>query len=297
MPPKPRVPTATDRRALQPYLRVQRAVDTDVNVILNRASKDADRMLRRLNADSMRARQLRQFQKEAEAIQRQLWADLGTVVKEGRGSAAAAAVDSSSVYDDKLFRAAGLKPKEITIIKDSLKAQARAGVTTAQARLALSQQDLSARVYKARDLMNGRVDRVINSAITRGLSADEFAKEIRPLIRSTVQGGVRNAAMRLARTELNNAFHAQQVLLATQQPWVTGVRWNLSSSHPLPDECDDYAGTAHVRGGERGVYKPGDVPKKPHPQCLCFLTNEMIDSQDFVAGMLSGKFDNYLAAL
>ena len=89
--------------------------------------------------------------------------------------------------------------------------------------------------------------------------------------------------MRLARSELNNAFHSRQIA-AAQKPWVLGVKWNLSKSHPRKDECDRYATeNAHQLG--RGVFPKSDVPSKPHPHCLCFMTYEMQDEDDFVADL------------
>lgn len=92
--------------------------------------------------------------------------------------------------------------------------------------------------------------------------------------------------MRLSRTEINNAFHEQQKR-AGDKPWVEGVKWNLSGSHPRPDTCNDYANQSNGLG--RGVFKTGDVPDKPHPQCLCYLTYETLSPEAFLDALGTGK--------
>jgi hypothetical protein len=77
--------------------------------------------------------------------------------------------------------------------------------------------------------------------------------------------------MRLARTELNNAFHLSQIYSFYDRPYILGVKWNLSESHPRPDECNEYAQGDHVGMGS-GVFRVQDTPAKPHPNCFCYLT-------------------------
>lgn len=106
-------------------------------------------------------------------------------------------------------------------------------------------------------------------------------------------GGVSYAAKRLARTELNNAFHTTQRESAEVNPWVLGVKWNLSRSHPVEDICDVLA-RGHSRGKPRGVYLPGELPNKAHPQCLCYTTNEMMEEDDFINSVLEEDEEEFL---
>jgi len=69
------------------------------------------------------------------------------------------------------------------------------------------------------------------------------------------------AAKRLARTEINNAFHAQAIADVQEKPWVEHVTWHLSKMHkPIPgDLCETYDGQQ---------FSTDLVPLKPHPQCV-----------------------------
>lgn len=117
------------------------------------------------------------------------------------------------------------------------------------------------------------------------------------MVDPSTPGGVSYAAKRLARTELNNAFHTTQQASAEVNPFVVGLRWNLSMSHKKPDRCDELA-AGHSPGKTSGVYLPSDLPRKPHPQCLCYTTNEMMDEDEFLdlvsnPDYLDGLVDEY----
>lgn len=117
------------------------------------------------------------------------------------------------------------------------------------------------------------------------------------MIDPSTPGGVSYAAKRLGRTELNNAFHTTQQASAEVNPFVMALRWNLSLSHKKPDRCDELA-DGHSRGKTSGIYLPSDLPRKPHPQCLCYTTNEMMDEDEFLnlvsnPDYLDGLIDEY----
>jgi hypothetical protein len=38
------------------------------------------------------------------------------------------------------------------------------------------------------------------------------------------------------------------------------------------------------------VFAKGDVPRKPHPQCLCFITPETVSEEEFFDKLLSGDY-------
>ena len=101
-------------------------------------------------------------------------------------------------------------------------------------------------------------------------------------------GGVSYAAMRLGRTELNNAFHAQSIFDSQETPWVEQMRWHLSKRHEHDpgDECETYAAQA--------TFRKEDVPEKPHPNCRCFVTPELPDYDQFEQSLLAGHYDPYL---
>lgn len=156
--------------------------------------------------------------------------------------------------------------------------------------------ELSSRVYKNMDLFIGKVDKRINLALLKGASADELAKDISRFINPNVMGGVKYAAMRLARTELANAFHTTTIRQGREMPWVQGFQWNLSGSHGRPDVCNEYAQDDHDGLGA-GIFKKANVPGKPHPQCLCYLTMAQVDEQRFIRNMKSGRYNQYMTQM
>ena len=105
-------------------------------------------------------------------------------------------------------------------------------------------------------------------------------------IKPKVPGGVSHAAMRLARTEINNAYHAQSIDGMEDEPWVIGVEWNLTRPHhPDPGEiCDNMPILAYSTKTK--------VPLKPHPNCVCYITPVLEDFQIFAQKLKSGAYDN-----
>jgi hypothetical protein len=140
---------------------------------------------------------------------------------------------------------------------------------------------LSTRVYKNAALSSGAVERQIRASIIQGENARQLAKRVEQFVSAKTPGGVSYAALRLARTELNNAFHEQQKMQG-DAPWVKSIKWNTSRSHPKKDSCDDLA-TQNLHGLGRGCYPADAVPDKPHPQCLCFTTFNTISEKDMLA--------------
>lgn len=152
---------------------------------------------------------------------------------------------------------------------------------------------LSPRVYRNEALSRGIVDREVNRGIALSRSAREIAQSVATLINPNTPGGISYAAMRLGRTELNNAFHATTIRTTVDQPWVTAYKWNLSGSHPRPDVCDSYAeGNPDNLGA--GVFSKESVPGKPHPHCLCFLAVVQESERTFARNALNGKYDSFL---
>jgi hypothetical protein len=145
---------------------------------------------------------------------------------------------------------------------------------------------LSKQVYRTAAFTTGSLDRKINSAIARGSSAKELAKLVRSDINPKVAGGVSYAAMRLGRSEINNAFHAMSIGNAQDDPWVDEMIWNLSKSHYEQGcRCEEYADTK--------FFPKAQVPDKPHPQCLCFVTRKSMEWNDFAVQLQGGAFDDY----
>lgn len=288
-----------DRRPLIAYLRVQRATEREMIAALSRSAERMSAELRRLEGRSgvgaaVRAEQIAGILANIHRENAVLWQRLGFTVLAGKEAAAAAAVEA--MYPRTLLGSV-FPAADIDYMVRSAEASARATADTLAARLNLSRIPLAQSVYRNRDLVDGKIDDIVNSALLRGASARELARDVRRFVRPDVRGGVRYAAMRLGRTELNNAFHAQQVQSGIETPWTTGLRWNLSGSHPKPDECNVYAEDVHEEGKPAGVWSPENVPAKPHPNCLCFTTPETVDRDTFIRQYEAGQYDTIVDSM
>jgi hypothetical protein len=211
----------------------------------------------------IRQAQLKQVLNEIQVINERMWnSDILNQIAAGNTQAANLAEKPLETLNRHLT--GNLLPDLAGAVSDSLRATARAGLETAAARVP---RDLSDRVWDNSQLANGKIEDLIRSALNQGLSAKEFAQTVYNFASPRTPGGQSYAAMRLARTEINNAFHEQQRAQG-HQIGVLGTKWNLSGSHPTPDECDEYA--SHEAGLGEGVWNVDEVPDRPHPFVSAF---------------------------
>jgi hypothetical protein len=279
---------SADRKPLIAYLGVQTKMDRELRATLLLASKEASKRIAKLEnktgiGAAVRADQLAGVIAAIRKDQRSLWGtDIMRILLKFLPLAERAADNYGKVLD-RVFRTAVGERAANEYLK-SLDAASRAGIELLSTRRTV---ELSQRVYRNADLSAGRVERMVKAGIIQGLSAKELAKSVEKFVSPNTPGGVAYAAMRLARTELNNAFHAEQVAVAESKPWVKGPKWNLSKSHPHDDDCDKLA-KGHSKGCAPGVYRSDEVPDKPHPHCLCFLTYDVI-SEDAMVRLMREK--------
>jgi hypothetical protein len=274
------------------YLRVQKQYDAKVMATLERAAKDIQTQVARLDQSTrfsatVRKNQLRAALAEIRAEQMRMWQSVGNTVQAGRLAGAVAAQDSLDAIANVAYTAL---PRGVADdLVASLKHTARAGIDTAYAR---TPRTLSTAVYNNAALAAGKVEDTIVSGIQRGLSAREMASEVYKYISPTTPGGASYAAMRLSRTEINNAFHNQQIL-SMDAPGVKAAKWNLSNSHPKPDECNAFADEDRYDLGA-GCFPTKSIPQKPHPQCFCYLSAVTMEPGEFTAKLKNGDFDDEL---
>lgn len=290
------MPTKVDRRPLISYLRVQRANDRAILDMLRQAANDIELELFASQSkfklsDRVRTDQLLMAKARINRRMEKLWLDIGDQVQAGKAAAAAAAVEDA--YPQAWLKKV-MPAEDVEYLMRSARASAERGIDVAEARVNLSRIPLAESVYKNGAHANGIIDEIVNSGLAAGLSAKEIANGVSAFINPNTPGGVKYAAMRLGRTELNNAFHATQVQAGIDTPWTTALKWNLSGSHPVPDECNEYAESVHYEGGEAGVFKPEEVPAKPHPNCLCYTTPETDSEDEFIRKLEAGEYDDYL---
>jgi hypothetical protein len=279
---------------------VLRSADADVVKLLRQAQQDVIRMLREVAnrpagiGRDVREAQLRLVQRNLHLELGKVWRQLNNVTEARRAEAAARSIDyTKSLNTFKLVTGGVPDGKQIAdAIAESEAANAASGIDRMIARASgASYVPLKDRVYNSEVNIGSQVDRMVNSALVRGLSASEFAKEVRGFINPATPGGVRYASMRLARTEINNAAHAMAVESVRDTPWVEQMEWRLSGSHGRPDVCDQLA-----KGGTNndGKYPKRSVPAKPHPQCLCYVIATTVSDEEFEDNLLSGKYNQYL---
>lgn len=271
--------------------RTDQAILREIARAARKAGREAEELLEEGGrGNRTRANQLRVTRAALYKTMHEMWEGVGTLTIFGEAEAARLAQASMNELEDKLWRAYG---KQGDGIRRALEQQARAGVDAY-----ISRQEniveLSNRVYRNRDLAMGKITQVINAGLLQGKSAKEIANDVEQYINPKTRGGVRYAAMRLARTEINNAFHFSAIRHTREMPWVTGYKWHLSGSHPRADECNLMASRDH-NGMGPGIYNKRSVPGKPHPHCLCYVTAVTVDPKHFAAAMKAGRYDQYLS--
>ena len=229
--------------------------------------------------------QLERVRKHLLEEQARLFDRLGDVVAARRLRSASRAAKLSAASDAALLRLVG-QGAEGARLYAGADITAQRTVETILARAGMSAVPLAERIYRTRVWMHGRLDRLIASTMATGLNAARFARVARDWFAPSVPGGTRYAAMRLARTEINNAFHATSIDYARSKPWVSEMEWHLSKSHPTKDKCDVLAAES--------PFPVHLVPRKPHPQCLCYVTEVTPDEDAWIDQFVAGEFDGYL---
>lgn len=273
------------RQPLNDYLRVQVSADSEMRKVLELAARQSASRVRQLELKDgagigarVRAAQFRGVLDVLTGIQSDLWSGVGEIVRKNYPKAQDAAGDSFSIIERVLETVLGTRRAESLL--QGFRVAARNGLELDRARRA---RDLSPRVYRNASLSSGAVERTIRAGIIQGLGPRELAQNVREYISPVTPGGVSYAAMRLARTELNNTFHEASKIQASAAPWVNAVHWRLSGSHPSkkPDRCDVLA-TQDIYDLGPGRYPADRIPDKPHPQCLCYTTYETMSESDML---------------
>lgn len=222
-----------------------------------------------------------------------LWRYMGDLIAAGQEDAKREALIQSFDWDTPLLKL-DISAQKRQAMKTSLLEAGRFNVEAMLARMYVSRIPLSEQVYKTAAISKGWVETRVDAALGRGATVKELAEEVKDFVNPRTKGGAAYAAKRLARTEINNAYHAVTVGHNEDKPWNLGMKWNLSGSHPTLDECDTYARRNHSGLGA-GVFPRTDVPRKPHPQCLCHVAPQTMSPEAFLEGLKSGSFNDYIA--
>lgn len=275
-------------KPIKTFARMTQQTDKAILKLLADAARDASREAERLAsakgfAKLTRSAQQRTVARAVHTSMRDMFEHVGSMIIFGEKQAAQAALEAFTFLNQP-YGASGRD------LQRMLRYTAQSGIDSY-----ISREEnlvpLARRVYRNQAVLRGQVDREIAKGLIRGLTSQELAQSVLRFIDPGTPGGASYAAMRLARTEINNAFHFTQIRYTREMPWVEGYKWNLSGSHGRPDVCNQMA--EHSEGLGRGVYGKGGVPGKPHPMCLCFITTETVDNATFYKRYRSGAYDRY----
>lgn len=261
--------------------------DREVLEMLREAKKRVDKILAEMpkGKSLIRRAQLEKTRANLLAEQSAIFTKLGDITAARRASAASRAARLDAASDAALLALVG-KGAQAQFLYDAALQTSQRAIDAALQRMKFSALPLSRRIYNTQTWMDGRLGRLINETLATGLNAAEFARRARDWFNPNTPGGVRYAALRLARTEINNAFHSMSAQKYAETPWIKAVEWNLSKSHPKPDICDALA--------EASPYPSDRVPTRPHPQCMCYITGEPESEEDFIENFLKGDYDEYI---
>lgn len=279
---------------LLPFLEVERGADRRIDAALREAAKGLDDEIEKIAGKegvsiAVRRSQLVGSKGLITKVLHHLFEIMGTTVREEQLKAAQAAVDASVDWDKQLLKLIEPDAAKRAILEVSLRQGAERQVQAMITRVLKTELPLSRRVWRSEALAKRQVSKLVNSGLARGISAAELAKQVRQFVDPSTSVGATYAAKRLARTEINNAFHAQSIAHNIDKPWVEGFDWHLSRSHtPRPgDKCEVYA--------QQGFFSKSTVPSKPHPQCFCYITPRVTDLTEFGSRAKAGEYDAWLA--
>lgn len=277
------------------FARQSQQTDRAILSLLQQAAADAQKEAAALAGKGgignlTRAAQQRTAAANLHSRMRELWENVGHLTIFGEKEAARMALDSQDFLAKRVYAAAD-GTKQATLIR-AMQESARANVDAYISRQENTLQ-LSSRIWRQIDLSTGLIQKEIDKGLLRGLSAEELAARVGAHLKPGIAGGVSYNAMRLARTEINNAFHYTQIRYTREMPWVDGYQWHKSRSHNHVDVCDDRASQNHDGLG-RGVYKKKNVPGKAHPHCFCYLTTVTVPPAQFEKQLRRGSYDKYL---
>lgn len=127
------------------------------------------------------------------------------------------------------------------------------------------------------------LDRLIQSAVSRGVSTRRLTRDVADLLANGVAdlegyglaprdtsklGELQYDAKRIATTEALGALRESQTLAMAETSVVEAVKYQLSGAHRITDECDLLA-EADWYGLGGGFFPPSRFPALVHPFCGC----------------------------
>lgn len=284
---------------IRAYAQVQVATDQQIVAMLADAVDamrvDLTRILSKTSptmSDAIRYQQMATVRKALLEQQATVLRKLGRVVEARRLEAASRAIQLGNAMDAFALNRLGQTALAREVLTNLDFGLART-TEVALARMNYSYTNLAQHIYNNDVWLGSRIDARITSLLAQGKTARQFAAEAIDWFNPNTPGGVRYAAMRLARSEINNAFHAVAVQQVQDKPWVHAMQWHLSGSHPKADICDEYADEDKFDKGA-GIWPKDEVPRKPHPHCYCYVTPVEVGEDEFLSHLVNGDYDHWV---
>jgi len=162
---------------------------------------------------------------------------------------------------------------------------------------------LSDRIWRADMDTRAKIDELLVRGLREGKGALDISRALEAYLVPSETGirtlkpygerfmpdGAAASAIRLSRTEITRAFSEASQVSAAMNPYVEGMDYVLSGSHPEYDICDEIASIG--MGGERlrEPYTVYDCPMPvvdTHPNCLCHTRPVVTADADAVTSEL-----------
>lgn len=154
--------------------------------------------------------------------------------------------------------------------------------------------NLSDRIWSSSKFINQTMKTIIDESLTEGLHPVEVAKRLDKYVQSGAKTLVTQypnmmdrigdmlpenlsyEALRLARTEMMDAYGAAEKQTAEEAPFSQGIQWSLSNAGKACHICVE---NANYNGGRYTIDTLPDYPA--HPNCMCQLNQITEDLTSF----------------
>lgn len=288
------------------FLNLAVRKEKEILSIYEEAAKDISERLSKAKAGSLNQRYLTELQKSVKQYTKELRQELSKAIGEGLKASSEIASNVQLSY----FESMDLEEDLLSTFKKMFtQLPIKVVDTMVNGNYYKDGLTLNQRIWNITKRNGKDIDRIINVNIAQGRSAGELAKQLDEYInpnkilnqRTRIPGinkSISYNSARLARTSMTHANTESYIQGSYMNPFCTGLKWNLSSSHYSrqiaklgPDICDDYAGK---------IFKPDEYPVA-HPNCLCYSTQEVEDTDKardelirWVKGENNSKLDKWL---
>lgn len=271
---------------IEELLRQEKAIDHILEDSIGRLREALEGIFQNKQFDNLEERLMQYMLQFDDELAKELNAVLIKAIEKG--------VESGSLQYLLITREA-LKVADVPI-KPFLVSQQRANQRAVEAaiRKQIKGLDLSDRIWIASKKINNSLSQIAIEGIRAGKHPVEVAKQMQRYVSAGKKTMVAEypkmmerigdmlpenlsyEALRLARTEMADAYGQAEKRTAEEAPFSEGIKWSLSNAGNACDVCKENA--ARVTELGVGIYKVEDLPTYPaHPNCLCDLQQKVED--------------------